>query len=97
MPSRLPRSSVVNADRPVTSGVTVSRQKTGRFSNLHVQANSAGMRRVSLRVFPDSPGADVVGAGGMGIGLGASEVAGQCGSTCKVQLLQVEVLQMLQM
>src|SRR6266481_4090485 len=79
MLSRLPGSGVVDADRLVTSGVTVSRRKTGRFSNLHVQANSAGVRRVSLGVFPDSASTGVVGAGGTGIGLGASEVSGQRG------------------
>src|SRR6266481_8680019 len=79
MLSRLLRSGVAAADRPVTSGTTVSRRKTSAFSNLHAQANSAGVRRVNLGVFSDLPGAGMAGAGGTRIGLGALEVATAAG------------------
>src|SRR6266481_6362406 len=80
MPSRLPGSGLVDTHKPVTSGVTVSRRKTGRFSNLYTPVNSTGVRMVTLGVFSDLPSASMAGAGGTRIGLGASEVAGRCSS-----------------
>src|SRR6266481_3387194 len=69
MPFRLLGSGTVVVDRPLTSGATVSRRKTGTPSTLHVRANSAGVRRVTLGVCPDLPGAGMAWAGGSGVGL----------------------------
>src|SRR6266481_8927272 len=72
MPSRLLGSGTAVVDRPLTSGATVSRRKTGTPSTLHTQANSAGVRRVTLGVCPDLPGASMAWAGGSGAGLATS-------------------------
>src|SRR6266481_958566 len=72
MPFRLLRSGTVVVDRPLTSGATVSRQKTGTPSTLHMRANSVGVRRVTLGVCPDLSGAGMAWAGGSGAGLATS-------------------------
>src|SRR6266481_7889140 len=72
MPFRLLGSGTVVVNRPLTSGATVSRWKTGTPSTLHTRVNSAGVRRVTLGVCLDLSGTGTAWAGGSGAGWATS-------------------------